>query len=201
MFYLVTHPPDCSCHQLTTSPTGLPSNPFLQRVLPASFTDLNDAAQIIQYAWRPSTFGKQLFFSAHDPHEHYRLYVFVLDPYQADTYAVKRFEVEREDSDLANVATLFFADANHDGRKELLVLVNSSVVTPTVIDGMNWQAHTDHYHTRIYGYRPAAQGLLPHYQEHPHLDELNELETAAEVRQILALAKPKHRSRKTTHYQ
>ena len=171
---------------------------FVQRVLPASFANPDDPPQVMQYAWRPSAFGQQLFVSAHDPHEHYRVYVFVLDPYQADAYAVERFEVEREDSDGANVAAIFFADANHDGGKELLVLVNSSVVTPTVIDGMMWwQAHTDHYHTRIYGYKLADQGQRPHYQAYPHRDDLDELETAAEVRQILAIPEPKYKVRKT----
>lgn len=137
---------------------------FVQRVFPASFADPEAQPQIIPYAWRPSPFGRQLFFSAHDPHEYYRLYVFVLDPYQADTYAVERFEVEDGDSDSAGLAALFFADANRDGRKELLLLVNSSVVTPTVIDGVNWQAHTSRYHTGIYGYVPAAEGQRPHYR-------------------------------------
>lgn len=173
---------------------------FVQRVLPASFANPDDRPQVMQYAWRPSAFGPQLFVSALDPHEPYRVYVFVLDPYQADAYAVERFEVEREDSDLANVAALFFADANHDGRKELLVLVNSSVVTPTVIDGMMWwQAHTDHYHTRIYGFVLADQGQRPHYQEYAHRDDLDELETAAEVRQVLATPSRKHKARKAPH--
>ncbi|GGE94039.1 hypothetical protein GCM10011383_00930 [Hymenobacter cavernae] len=172
---------------------------FLQRVLPASFANPDGQPQVIHYAWRPNALGKQLFFSAYDAHEHYRLYVFVLDPYQADTYAVERFEVEREDSDSAGVAAIFFADTNHDGRKELLVLVNSSVVTPTVIDGVNWQAHTSHYHTRIYGYRLAAQDQRPHYQEYPHRDDLDEFETAAEVRQVLATPNRKYKARKAPH--
>lgn len=172
---------------------------FLQRVLPASFANPDDPLQIIHYAWRPSAFGKQLFVSAHDPHEHYRLYVFVLDPYQADRYAVERFEVEHEASDSADLEAIFFADANHDGRKELLVLVHSSVVTPTVIEGVNWQAHASDYHTRIYGYRLSAQGKRPHYQEYPHRDDLDDLGTAAEVRQILATPNRKHKARKAPH--
>lgn len=35
---------------------------FLQRVLPASFPNSDAQPQVIQYAWRPSAFGKQLFF-------------------------------------------------------------------------------------------------------------------------------------------
>jgi hypothetical protein len=127
------------------------------------------------------------------------LYVFVFDPYQADTYAVERFEVEHEASDLANVEAIFFADANHDGQKDLLVLVNSSIVTPTMIDGMNWQAHTHYYHTRIYGYQLVDQGQRPHYQEYRHRDDLDELETAAEVRQVLATPTLHHKARKAPH--
>lgn len=172
---------------------------FVRRVLPASFANPEDQFQVIQYAWRPSAFGKQLFVSARDPHEHYRLHVFVLDPYQTDTYAVERLEVEHEASDFADVTAIFFADANHDGRKDLLVLVNSSIVTPTVIDGVNWQAHTDYYHTRIYGYRLADQSQRPHYQEYPHRNDLDELETAAEVRQVLATPTLQHKARKAPH--
>jgi hypothetical protein len=172
---------------------------FLQRVLPASFANPDDPPQLIHYAWRPNAFGQQLFVSARDPHEPYRLYVFVLDPYQADTYAVERFEVEHEASDSADLEAIFFADANHDGQKDLLVLVNSSIVTPTMIDGMNWQAHTDYYHTRIYGYRLADQGQRPHYQEYPHRADLDELETAAEVRQVLGTPNRKHKARKAPH--
>lgn len=171
---------------------------FIRRVLPASFARPEEQLQVIHYAWRPSAFGKQLFVSAHDPHEHYRLNVFVLDPYQADTYAVERFEVEHEASDLANVEAIFFADANHDGQKDLLVLVNSSIVTPTMIDGMNWPAHTDYYHTRIYGYRLPDQGQRPYYPEYPHRDDLDELETAAEVRQVLAIPNRKDKARKAS---
>jgi hypothetical protein len=171
---------------------------FLQRVLPASFANPDDPPQLMQYTWRPSAFGQQLFFSANDPHEPYRLYVFMLDPYQADTYAVERFEVTPPDSDWAQLAALFFADANRDGRKELLVLVNSSVVTPTVIDGMNWPAHTTHYYTGIYGYLLADQSQRPRYQEYPHRHDLDELETAAEVRQVLAIPNRKQKTRKAS---
>lgn len=87
-------------------------------------------------------------------------------------------------------------DANHDGQKELLVLVNSSFVTPTVIDGVNWQAHTSHYHTGIYGYKPADQGQRPHYEEYPRRRDLDEVETAAQARQFLAYPEPKRKVRK-----
>jgi hypothetical protein len=169
---------------------------FLQRVFPASFANPDIQPQIIQYAWRPSAFGKQLFFSAHDPHAYDQLYVFVLDPYQADTYAVERFEVEQGGTDAPSLAALFFADANHDGRKDLLVLVDSPLVTPTVVEGVNWQAHTAHYHTGIYGYVPAAEGQRPHYKEYPRRPDLDEVETAAQVRQFLATPEPKHKVRK-----
>jgi hypothetical protein len=171
----------------------------VQRVLPASFVIPDLQPKVIHYAWRPSAFGKQLFFSAHDPYEYYRLYVFMLDPYQADRYAVERFDVAEGGSDSAGLAALFFADAAHDGRKELLVLVNSSFVMPTVIDGVNWQAHTSHYHTGIYGYMLAGQGQRPHYKAYPRRRDLDEVETAAQVRQFLATPEPKHKVRKAPH--
>jgi hypothetical protein len=172
---------------------------FVQRVFPATFANPDAQPQVIPYAWRPSAFGRQLFFSAHDPHEYHRLYVFVLDPYQADTYAVERFEVEDGAADAAGLAALFFADANRDGRKELLVLVNSSIVTPTVMDGVNWQAHASHYHTGIYGYVPAADGQRPRYREYPRRPDLDEVETAAQVRQFLLPPRTRPKTRTLPH--
>lgn len=164
---------------------------FLQRVLPASFRR-TDAQPIIQYAWRPSPFGKQLFFSAPGSPEFYRLYVFVLDPYQADTYAVERFEVPQLGAQVTSPAALFFADANHDGRKELLVLADSPSCEPIVVKGETGNNCTAHYFTSSYGYVPAAEGQRPHYKTYRRRPDLDDLETAAQVRQVLAFQSRQH---------
>lgn len=159
---------------------------FLQRVLPVSFLNSDAQPKAIQYAWRPSAFGKQLFFSARDPEVFYQLNVFVLDPYQVDTYAVERFKVALIGSQIPSLTAIFFADANHDGRKELLVLAYSPSRAPASIDG-----EEAHFYTCIYGYVPAPVGQRPHYVSYPRRPDLDDLETAAQVRQVLAAHVPK----------
>jgi hypothetical protein len=62
---------------------------FLKRLFPASFF----AGSLIRYTWRPSAFGKQLFFSYRERDaqgsEGEGTHLFVLDPFQPTTYAVQ----------------------------------------------------------------------------------------------------------------
>lgn len=167
---------------------------FVRRVLPVS-CPTDDPSQIIQYAWRPSAFGKQLFLSAYDPQEPYRLYVLMLDPYQPGTYAVERWDAALPISDQPSLQAIFFADANQDGRKELLVLVNSSSREPVTIDGISQYGHFSHYHTRLFGYLPTINGQRPRYQELPDRPDLDDLRTAAEVREVLSWRRPSGRRR------
>ncbi|MFD2788067.1 hypothetical protein [Hymenobacter rubripertinctus] len=168
---------------------------FVRRVLPVS-CPADDPSGIVQYAWRPSTFGKQLFLSAYDPQEAYRLYVYILDPYQPNTYAVKRWEVQLPISDQPSLQAIFFADADQDGRKELLVLVNSSSREPVTEDDISRYGHFSHYHTRLYGYLPVVDGQRPRYREFPNRPYLDDLETAAEVREVLDKRRPSVRRRR-----
>lgn len=162
---------------------------FVRRVLPIS-CPADDPSGIIQYIWRPSAYGKQLFLTACDPQEYYRQYVFVLDPYQPDNYAVERWEVQLPISDQPSVQAIFFADANQDGRKELLVLVNSSSREPVTIDGISQYGHFSHYHTRMFSYLPIKDGQRPRYHQLPDRSELDDLRTAAEVREVLNWRRP-----------
>ena len=164
-----------------------PVDTFLQRVLPVSYTYFGQTLRAVQYSWRPSPFGKQLFFTAHDKEEYYRLYLFLADPFQANTYAVQRFELDLPVSDNPEALAIFFADVNRDGQKELLVLVNSSSREPMRKDndGKPQYGHTSHYHTCIYSYKNPSCGGRPSYEEAASLPYLDGLKTAAEVRQAL----------------
>jgi hypothetical protein len=159
-----------------------PVDSFLVRVLPVSYTYFGQPLKATPYTWRPSSFGKQLFFTAHDKAEYYRLFLFIIDPFQPAIYAVERFELELPESDTPEELATFFADVNQDGQKELLVLVNSRSREP--IEKDTQYEHVSHYHTCIYGYRAAA-GDRPRYEEYPSRPYLDDLATAAQVRQAL----------------
>jgi hypothetical protein len=168
---------------------GEAAEAFLQRLFPVA---LQYPDVPIQYAWRPSAFGKQLIFSAIDPEVFYQLNVFVLDPYQADTYAIKRFKVPGIGSQIPNIVAIFFADATHDGRKDLLVLAYSPPYAPDSPDG-----EAGRYYTTVFGYVQPLAGQRPRYVSYPRRPDLDDLETAAEVRQFLAASQPKYKGRKT----
>jgi hypothetical protein len=164
---------------------------FLQRLFPVA---LPYPEAPIQYAWRPSAFGKQLIFSAQDPESFSYLDVFVLDPYQADTYAIKRFKVPAIGSQIPSIVAIFFADATHDGRKDLLVLAYSPPYAPDSPDG-----EAGRYYTTVFGYVPAPAGQCPRYVSYPRRPDLDDLETAAQVRQFLAFQAKQHVRKAPTH--
>lgn len=169
---------------------GETDSSFVRRVLPLSSAyDLN----LMTYAWRPSAFGKQLFFSQLGTLDNeYGTNLFVLDPYQPATYAVQVIPVESM-GDLTNLAALFFADANHDGRPDLLTLAVCALREQhRSDDGELLDGHWNHYRTDVWQYTGPAPAGRPQYRRdltpRPYLDELP---TAAAVRQALA----RHQSR------
>ncbi|MBX0289601.1 energy transducer TonB [Hymenobacter sp. HSC-4F20] len=157
---------------------------FLQRVLPVSFYL---GRKPIIYAWRSSAFGKQLVFSANGYGDNaINLFLFVLDPYQNDTYAVHSFNMESM-GDLTTEEAIFFADVDQDGQKELLVLNECSLKeTLQDDDGNELHGRVAHYETRVFQYQGLSNAGRPQYREDPTpRDYLNELPTAAAVRQAL----------------
>jgi hypothetical protein len=169
-----------------------PGEAFLQRLFPVAL-QYPDAP--IQYAWRPSAFGKQLIFSTNAYASFSYMDVFVLDPYQADTYAIKRFKVPAIGSQIPSILAIFFADANHDGRKDLLVLAYSPPYAPDSPD-----REAGRYYTTVFGYVPAPAGQRPRYVSYPRRTDLDDLETAAQVRQFLAFQAKQHVRKAPTHH-
>jgi hypothetical protein len=67
---------------------GEADSTFLRRVLPVSYPA---SYQRLSYAWRPSAFGKQLFFVvAGTGSDWYLSFLFVLDPFRANIYTVQQ---------------------------------------------------------------------------------------------------------------
>lgn len=153
---------------------------FLRRVLPVAYPQSHD---LVAYAWRPSAFGKQLFFSVQD--EEGNVELLVLDPFQADTYAVQVLPITSQ-GDITTLEALFFADANHDGRKDLLALSSCSLRERIKTGGQWMFAHNTHYITDTWQYPALDNTGRPQYKQGPERPDLNELATAAEVRQALA---------------
>jgi TonB family protein len=159
---------------------------FVRRVLPVAYAQAHD---LLAYAWRPSDFGKQLFFSVQD--EEGNVELLLLDPYQADTYAVQALPLTSQ-GDITTLEALFFADANHDGRKDLLALSSCSLKERVKVYGHWMFAHNTHYVTDTWQYLGLDKAGRPQYQQAPERPDLNELETAAAVRRALAApARPK----------
>jgi hypothetical protein len=159
---------------------------FLRRVVPTFFPLTSD---FLAYAWRPSAFGKQLFFSVPGNEETtaYGRDLFVLDPFAPNTYAVHVLPLESLGDETA-LAALFFADVDHDGQKELLTLLSCELREPTFKDKHGQQSYGrfTHYQTLIFKTVGADPAGRPKYQrdptERPYLDELS---SAAAVRQAL----------------
>jgi hypothetical protein len=153
---------------------------FLRRVLPSSFPRSTD---LLAAMWRPSKFGKQLFFSVSSPEENaYGTDLFILDPFEGDTYAVQLLTIPSL-GDATGLSSLFFADVNHDGQKELLALSECSLVE---IGGRE-----THYQTQVFQYVGLTSTGRPQYCEDPTpRPYLAELSTAAAVRQALARHQP-----------
>jgi hypothetical protein len=167
---------------------------FLRRVLPVSYPQSDD---LLAATWRPSQFGKQLFFSVRgqapekqEP-EDYDTNLFMLDPYQAGQYAVQVFTVQNQ-GDLTSLRAFFFADVNHDGQQELLTISECSLREEVEIArGERMTAHVTHYQTLVFQYTGLNGTGRPQYRSYAgNTDYLNELATAAQVRQALA----RHRS-------
>jgi len=141
-----------------------PDSSFLRRVLPiaypAAYNDL-----VITYAWRPTPFGKQLFFSRTNGGDNeYDLFLYLLDPFQTDTYAVQAFDLGNM-GDLTTVAAIFFADVDQDGPKELLALTECSLrETFKDING-ELTGRVPHYETHVFQYAGVSKQGCPRYKE------------------------------------
>ncbi|WP_045689449.1 hypothetical protein [Hymenobacter sp. AT01-02] len=164
---------------------------FLKRVLPVSFPASGD---LVAYAWRPSAFGKQLFFVLGSGDNEYGNDLFILDPIEANTYAVQILPLEPFMGDKTYLASLFFADVDEDGQKELLTLLECSLREEFKMDGQWRIGRKTHYQTMIFKYAGLSSTGRPQYEEdttpRPYLDELA---TAAEVRENLPKRKAPQR--------
>ena len=165
---------------------------FLKRLFPVSFS----AEQLAAYAWRPGAFGKQLFFPRREVNEYRQegedAALFVLDPFQPNTYAVQKLLLASI-GDMTNLSAFFFADVDRDGQKELLALVYAEVQGVGLLehgDGTRESAYgrMTHRHTYVFRYAGLSQAGRPRYRAdatpRPYLDGLA---TAAAVRRALAL--------------
>jgi hypothetical protein len=157
---------------------GEADSTFVRRVFPLSYDSANCA--ILTRAWRPSAFGKQLFFTRPSCTEYcaYSTLLLVLDPYQQDTYAVQEFVIPSQGDD-TTLADLFLADVDHDGRLELLAIGQCCL--------RENNGCYNHYQTQIWRYAGPDRRGRPQYQadttERPYLDDMP---TAAAVRRALA---------------
>jgi hypothetical protein len=160
---------------------GEADSTFVRRVLPLSYNQ-----KLVAYAWRPSQFGKQLFFWRRGGEDNEGgTDLFVLDPYQADTYAVQILAIDSM-GDLTDLAALFFADVNQDGRKELLALSQCDLREQVRLsDGELHTGRIAHYQTLVWQYLSPDQTGRPHYQQDAYRPDLDDLPTAAAVRQAL----------------
>lgn len=165
---------------------------FLKRLFPASFSQ----GKSITYAWRPSVYGPQLFFSHGDRNDSHTFgegaELFVLDPIQPDRYAVQVLLLEPI-GDKTNLASFFFADVNRDGQKELLALVYAEVQEEVLLEvgpGKKKEravGRFSHWETQVFRYAGLTRAGRPLYQpDWTPRPYLNELRSAAEVRRALA---------------
>jgi hypothetical protein len=171
---------------------------FLRRVLPVSYLCAYNNL-VVSYAWRATPLGKQLFFSRTNGGDNeYDLFLFVLDPFKTDTYAVQAFDMGNM-GDLTTVAALFFADVDQDGQKELLAL-NECDLKETVKgdNGERLFAHVPHYQVHVFQNIGLDNNGHPQYREDKTpRSYLDELPTAAAVRQALMRHQQKSSKRKS----
>ena len=162
---------------------GEADSTFVRRVLPLAYAESND---LLAYAWRPGSYGKQLFLSRPGGADNdYGVDLFILDPYQPDTYAVQKLAIGSQ-GDVTALAAVFFADANQDGRKDLLVISVCALREEEEVDGEIMRGHVNHYRTDIWQYSPPHAAGRPQYQPDPTpRPYLDGLPTAAAVRQAL----------------
>ncbi|GAA4501409.1 hypothetical protein GCM10023172_23200 [Hymenobacter ginsengisoli] len=166
---------------------GEADSTFLRRVLPVSYPA---SYQRLSYAWRPSAFGKQLFFVvAGTGSDWYLSFLFVLYPFQTNTYTVQQLTpvVDAACDQPTNVSAILFADVNQDGQKELIALGSCSSLEPSEDDeGKTMYGHVGHQGAVVFRYAGLDHAGRPHYEDAPTPPYLNELETAGEVRAELA---------------
>ena len=165
---------DTRGHRLARRRPGEADSTFVRRVFPLSYDSTGGG--LLARAWRPSAFGRQLFFTRPSCTGYcgYSTLLTVLDPYQPATYAVQEFVIPSQGDD-TTLADLFLADVDHDGRPELLA------IGVCCLRGNNG-CH-DHYQTQIWQYLGPDRTGRPQYKgdetERPYLDDLP---TAAAVR-------------------
>lgn len=173
---------------------GETTGAFVRRVLPLAYFragwNAEHGRRFLTNAWRPGAFGEQLFLIDLSPGEQpANTTLLVLDPYQPSSYAVQRLHLSSIEGEPTSVAAIFFADANHDGRQELLVLLECDLRDVLNVDkrGRRFYGHVAHYQTQVFQYLGPGPDGRPRYREdrtpRPYLDELP---TAAAVRQALA---------------
>lgn len=171
---------------------GEPDTSFLRRVFPVAYpcTYINPCAydsHILSYAWRPSPFGKQLFFSnPNGGDEGIDLILFILDPFRTNAYAVQAFNMGNM-GDLTVVRAIFFADVEQDGRKEVLVLNECNLREGSKDDnGAIVYGRAAHYEIFVLKYIGLDASGRPRYREDKTpRSYLNELPNAAAVRQAI----------------
>lgn len=166
---------------------------FVKRLFPASF---EEGSSLIRHTWRPSGYGPQLFFWHAERAEAHRLgegtELFVLDPIQPNTYAVQALLLEPI-GDITNLLAFFFADVEQDGHQELLALVYAEVLEKGMLydgpgdKGTPAYGRMSHWQTQVFRYAGLSPAGRPRYQrDRTPRPYLNELSSAAQVRQALA---------------
>jgi hypothetical protein len=159
---------------------------FLKRLFPASFEE----GKPLTYAWRPSVYGPQLFFSHGQRDKFHQLgegtELFVLDPIQTNKYAVQVLLLEPI-GDITNLAAFFFADVDQNGQKELLALVYAEVQqVDTHEDGEQLVGRLSEWQTQIFRYAGLSRAGRPLYKpDRVPRPYLNGLRSAIEVRRAL----------------
>ncbi|MDO7848088.1 hypothetical protein Q5H92_17110 [Hymenobacter sp. M29] len=168
-------------HRMATRRPGEPDSAFVRRVLPVAYAGHD--GHLLAHAWRPSPYGRQLFFSRRSE-DGDGTDVFVLDPYRPATYAVQVLPLNNRGSLPNYLAAVFFVDATADGRPELLALLNNYVYERDKESGAG--GHATHYYTDVWQYISPGPDGRPRYRHGTAPRYLKELPTAAAVRRALA---------------
>jgi hypothetical protein len=116
--------------------------------------------------------------------------LFMLDPFQPNTYAVEVFAIPTQ-GDETDLAAFFFADVDRDGQKELLA-IGACSLREGMVNGLH--PRTTHYQTQVFQYTDRSSTGCPQYRGYPNdTSYLDELPTAYAVRQALAAPPPRRR--------
>lgn len=169
---------------------GEADSTFVRRVLPLAFAASKD---LLAATWRPSAYGKQLFFSmpSRSDNNEQGSDLVVLDPFYENTYAVRVFTIPAltgfvipSQGKATALTAIFFADVNQDGQKELLALSQGSQLEP--------EEFKTYYQTQVFRYLGFTSLGLPQYCEDTALrDNFYGLATVAQVRQALTWQRPR----------